>query len=186
MRDLAKSHSYLPKKSFARARILRISVIVFIIVVAVYFVGTLIGGGSIGGAGGEGVHDAPAGLTPVQVSGAPISVAGGVNLSSDTATLKNVAGVGGSATATRVYGNGGYSLNVSATLPNPHAHSYAVFLVGSDGKLVFADFMSGSGTSWNLNFNDTDKYSKLSGILITEKITKESKEPETRIMQGSF
>ncbi len=185
MRDLAQSHSFVPRKSSKfPPRILRIILVVFVISGAIYFAGNAITGRGV--VGGESVHDAPAGLTPVEVSGAPISVAGGVNLSSDTITLKNVAGAdGGTATATRVYGNGGYTLTVSATLPDPHANRYQVWL--SDGTKVYdANFMDGSKTSWSDTFRDTDKYSKVKNIWITREITSEDNKPERHIMEGSF
>lgn len=185
MRDLAQSHSFLPKKSSKfPPRILRIILIVIVISAIVYFVISKVGGGASGDS--ESLHDAPAGLTPVEVSGAPVSVANGVNLSSDTITLKNVAGAdGGTATATRVYGNGGYTLTVNATLPDPHANRYQVWL--SDGTKVYdANFMEGSKTSWSDTFRDTDKYSKVKNIWITREITSEDNKPERHIMEGSF
>lgn len=190
MRDLAnQTFSTSANKTSSKIQISRMQlrIIGAVVVILVVLIGVkyFLSGGSPLGDSSVALRDAPGGLTPVGVSNSN-AAAGGVNLTSQSTTLRVVkSDISGSATATRTFGDGTYSLTVSATLPNPHANSYAVFLVGSDGP-VLTDFMSGSGTSWTLSFNDKDKFSKFNEIWITEKITKESKSPETHIMAGSF
>ncbi len=184
MRDLSGQSGWTKPSGSSKTPIIKAAIVVILVIGLLFIVKQKLTSGSFIGGSSAGLSDAPHGLTPVSVSG--VSNAGGVNLSSQTANLGPVkSGISGSATATRTYGDGSYNLTVNATLPNPHGDSYAVFLVGSGGP-VFLDFMSGSGTSWSLNFNDKDKYSTLNRIWITEKITKEFKTPETHILEGSF
>lgn len=184
MRDLAQQNTLVRSKRSLPMPAIKAAFLVVVFIAVLLLVKQKISSGSFIGGGSVELMDAQHGLTPVSVGS--VNNAAGVNLTSQTATLASVkSGISGSATATRTYGDGTYNLSVSATLPNPHGNSYAVFLVGPDGP-VFLDFMSGSATSWTLNFNDKDKYSTLNGIWVTEKITKEFKTPETHILEGSF
>jgi hypothetical protein len=174
------------KRVSAQPRILSIAVIVIAIVGILYFIAAKINVGGIGGSSsGVTLQDAPKNLTPVKVDGAPVDVGGGVTLSSDSATFKNVSDGSATATATRVYGNGSYSLTVLATLPDPAGSKYQVWLVGG-GQTLNAGFMDGAKTSWSLTLRDKDKYSTLSEIWITREITTEDGKPERHILEGSF
>lgn len=185
MRDLA--HVGTSKKRVAvPPRILPIVVIVIVIVAVLYFIASKINVGGIGGSSsGVTLQDAPKSLTPVRVDGASVDVDSGVTLSSGSATFTNVSDGSATATATRVFGNGSYSLTVSATLSDPVGSKYQVWLVGG-GKTLNAGFMDGAKTSWSLTFRDKDKYSTLSEIWITKEITAEDGKPEKHILEGSF
>lgn len=185
MRDLAQMGS--SKKRVAGApKILPIVVIVVAVVAVVYFMASKISVGGIGGSSsGVTLQDAPKNLTPVKVDGAPVDVDKGVTLSSGSATFTNVSDESATATATRVFGNGSYSLTVSATLPDPTGSKYQVWLVGG-GKALNAGFMDGAKTSWSVTFRDKDKYSTMSEIWITREITAEDGKPEKHILEGRF
>ena len=182
MRDLAQMGSSR-KKVAVPPRILLIAVIVVAIVAVLYVTASKINVG--GSSGGVTLQDAPKGLTPVKVDGAPVDVDSGVTLSSSNASFTNVSEGSATATATRVFGNGSYSLTVSATLPDPVGSKYQVWLVG-EGKTLNAGFMEGAKTSWNLTLRDKDKYSTLPEIWITKEITAEDGKPELHILEGSF
>lgn len=185
MRDLSQQGGWSRPRTSSRAPIFKAVILVVVVLGLLFVVKQKITSGSFIGGGYDGLKDASHGLKPVVVDGSS-ETSGGINLSSQTASFKLVkSDISASATATRTYGDGTYNLSVNATLPDPHGNSYAVFLIGSDGP-VLTGFMSGSGKSWALNFNDKDKFSKLDGIWITEKITKEFKTPETHILEGSF
>jgi hypothetical protein len=185
MRDLAQMGSS-KKRVSVPPRILPIAVIVIVVVAVLYFVAARINIGGIGGSSsGVTLQEAPKSLTPVKVDGAPVDVSGGVTLSSSSATFKNVSEESATATATRVFGNGSYSLTVSATLPDPVGSKYQVWLVGG-GQTLSAGFMDGSKTSWSLTLRDKDKYSTMSEIWITKEITAEDGKPERHILEGSF
>ena len=141
-------------------------------------------GGFIGGGTYE-FKEAPRGLTPVKVDSSDVS-SGGVNLSAGSASFEDVK-YGGSAkaSATRTFGAGSLSISVNATLPDPDGNRYQVWLVNG-GQLKDAGFMKGSGSSWSLVYNDSDKYASYSGIWITREITTEDGKPEQHVLEGSF
>ncbi len=161
----------------------KVAVVVILVLGLLFIIKQKISSGSFIGDGSSGLSDAPHGLTPVSVSGV---ADGGVNLSSDSATFKDVKyGGKASASATRTYGAGSFSLTVNATLPNPQGDKYQVWLV-SGGQVRDAGFMSGSGGSWSLVFNDSNKYSAYNTIWITREITTEDEKPEQHVLEGSF
>lgn len=186
MRDLA-NQSILRRRRIS-ARSSRFFLTVAIVIVAIWAVAWKLNGQSTS-LGGEAAYlkDAPKGLTPVKVSGAAVDADLGINLSSGTAKLGDVK-YGGSASgsATRTYGDGSYSLSVTATLPDPKGgDKYQVWLY--DGSVPFdAGFMSGSKNSWSLVFRDKDKYSSYETVWVTREITTEDGKPETKILAGSF
>lgn len=182
MRDLAQSIGGTRQNS--RKRALRIAVIAVVVAGVVFVANNFFFGKNPIGGSAVVLRDAPFGLKPVGVSAAQTSVQGGVDLTTQSATFKDVKGDGGSATATRSFGGGTYILNVSASLPDPKNTYYQVWLAG-DGEVVPVDFMSGSKTSWSLTLRDTDKFSKYKGIWITLERTKDSK-PEEHILEGTF
>lgn len=161
----------------------------FLLVIAVIAVLLLvkqkISSGSFIGGGSAELKDAQHGLTPVSVGASDVTNSG-VNLSSGSASFRDVKyGGQASATATRTYGAGSYSLSVNAALPNPEGDRYQVWLVDG-GQIKDAGFMSGSGKSWSLVFNDTNKYASYSTIWITREITTEDGKPEQHVLEGSF
>lgn len=182
MRDLAQTIGGSRQNS--KKRILRIVVIAVLVVSVVFVVNNFFFGKNSVGGSAVGLRDAPFGLKPVGVSAQETTVKGGVDLTTQSATFKDVKGDGGSASATRSFGGGTYILNVDASLPDPKNTYYQVWLVGG-GEVVPVDFMSGSKTSWSLTLRDTDKFSKYKGIWITLERTKDSK-PEEHILEGTF
>ncbi len=186
MRDLARQNLRTRRdRRVISPRTIRIGIIVALIVGAVLFINSGAGFGVIGG-GDFTLRNAQHGLEPVEVSGGPVSVDGGVNLISDKATFRNVSNIKASATAERVYGAGSFTMTVSASFAGDKGHRYQVWL--TDGTDVAdAGFMEGSGNSWDLVFRDSDKgYSKMDGIWITDELTTEDQRPEKHILEGSF
>ena len=184
MRDLAG-------QNYSRARItiprslLRIALLLAVVLVVLFVVKLAVSSGGVGGSSIE-LRDAPKGLIPVSVSGVEISSEDAINLTIESATFQNVGDVGGSASASRKYGDGSYSLTVSANLPGPKGNPYQVWIVG-DGEVVLAGKMNGSGNSWSLVFNDKDKnFSKMNEIWITREITEIDNKPEKHILEGTF
>lgn len=186
MRDLAKQN--LGSRSRAKKispRAIRIIAIVGVIVAVVLFLNSGINLLGVGG-GAEGIHDAPHGLTPVSVAGGPVSVEGGINLSTDKAILRNVSDIKASATAERVYGGGSFTMTVNATFAGTQGHKYQVWLTDGD-SVADGGYLEGSGNSWSTTFRDSDKgYSKMDGIWITDELTTEDNRPETKMLVGSF
>lgn len=187
MRDLAHQSSSYKKRSLKTSpKVIKIAVVV-LVVGGIYFLSSKanVGGESIGGDGST-VRNAPAGLVPVKVDGAPVDTSSGSQLASGTINLKNVAGsLGGTATAGRVFGAGTYTLTVNATLPNPKGDRYQAWL--SDGENAYdANFMEGSGTTWSTTFRNTEKYANFKQVWITREITTEDNKPEKHIMEGTF
>lgn len=189
MRDLAKaSNSPIRRKSqyFNMKKVKLLGGVVLLIAAAI-FVSTIVFGGSspIGGNSSIILQEAPTGLKPVSLTGIADAAAGGVALTTQSASFRDVKfGGGASATATRSFGGGIYVLSVSATLPDPKNTYYEVWLVGTNGPVPI-DFMTGSKTSWSLSLRDSDKYSSYSGIWITLERTKDTL-PEEHILEGSF
>lgn len=186
MKDLAaQDYSSKSKVTISRGAI-KLAGFAILILFAIFFVKSKLSSGSSSGGSNASINlsEAPRGLTPVSVDNSNLS-AKGVDLASQNASMKIVRSeISGSAKATRSYGGGTFILLVSATLPDPKANSYEVWL--TDGtKIVPVDFMHGSGTSWSLELNDSDKYSKLNEIWITLERTKDSK-PEEHYVEGSF
>lgn len=165
--------------------LIKAAVLVIVAIAVLLLVKQKISSGSFIGGGPSELKDAQHGLTPVSV-GANGVTNGGVNLSSGSATFKDVKyGGQATATATRTFGAGSYSLSVSATLPNPSGDKYQVWLVNGD-QIKDAGFMSGSGKSWSLVFNDSKNYSSYNTIWITREITTEDEKPEQHVLEGSF
>lgn len=130
------------------------------------------------------LRDAPKGLTPVNVSETVSFDDEGVSLVTESATFVNVSGDNARATATRKYGDGTYSLSVSATLPVVVGDKYQVWIATNPAKL--AGTLAGAGNNFSLIFRDTDKYSKVNQIWITREITDNDEKPEKHILEGSF
>lgn len=180
MRDLSKTTISRERRPFKRILILFGGV--GLVVAIVYFFSSTFG--SIGSGGNITLHDAPTNLKPVDTPGG-VSAEDGVNLKTEKASFKDVKFSGGaSATATRAYGGGVYSLTVEANLPDPQNTYYQVWLIGGGSPLPI-DYMRGSKTSWSLSLRDSDKYSKYRGIWITLERTKDSL-PEEHVLEGSF
>lgn len=180
MRDLNKVN--YSSRRFPRRRVVTVFGGVIVVVLIIYFASSFIGQG--GSSGAVILRDAPTDLTPV-AAGKGMKVEGGVNLKTESASLKDVK-YGGSAkaTVTRAYGGGIFTLDVEATLPDPKSTYYQVWLVGG-GVQVPVEYMRGSKTSWSLSLRDTDKFSKYKGIWITLERTKDEL-PEEHVMEGSF
>lgn len=178
MRDLSKSN-YGSKKRISRKFSILIGG-VFAVVLAVYGLSMMVGGGS---SGGVILRDAPTDLEPVEAG--EMKIEGGVDLKTEKASFKDVKyGGDAQASATRAYGGGVYSLTVEANLPDPKNTNYQVWLVGSGGP-VSVDYMRGTKTSWSLNLRDSDKFSKYKGIWITLERTKDDL-PEEHVLEGTF
>ncbi len=183
MRDLANQNYSSPKISISKTT-LRILLILAVVIIALFFIKSRTSSSSVGGSSIE-LKDAPKGLTPVSLSGVKTS-SGGTNLTIENATFKNVSEQSGSATASRKYGDGSFSLSVDAKLPDPKGDKYQVWIMGGS-QIKLAGTMDGSGGSWSLVFNDKDKnYSKMNEIWITREITSIDEKPEKHILEGSF
>lgn len=180
MRDLSKTTISRNKRPVKRILILFGGV--SLVAVIAYF---LSGSFDMAGSGGSiTLHDAPTNLNPVRTLGG-ISAGEGVDLKTERASFKDVKFSGGaSATATRAYGGGVYSLTVEANLPDPKNTYYQVWLVGG-GNPVPIDYMRGSKNSWSLSLRDSDKYSKYRGIWITLERTKDDL-VEEHVLEGTF
>lgn len=179
MRDLSRIN-YGDKKRLSK-RTIFVFAGVFAVVSVVYGLNMVIGGS--GSSSGVILRDAPTDLKPVNAG--EVKIEGGVDLKTEKASFKDVKYSGSAtATATRAYGGGVYSLTVEASLPDPKNTNYQVWLVGSAGP-VSIDYMRGSKTSWSLNLRDSDKFSKYKGIWITLERTKDDL-PEEHVLEGSF
>lgn len=181
MRDLAQTGSF-GKRRFDKKKLLILTGIILIFGALLSFIGTG-SGSSVGGGGSVVLSDAPPDMKPVVLSGESGIASGGVELKTETARMKDLRG-GASATVTRNYGGGVYKLDVSASLPDPKAVSYGVWLVGDDDP-VLIDYMRGSGTNWSLGLSGPDRYSDLDGVIISLERTKDEK-VEEKVMEGSF
>lgn len=184
MRDLAHQNLRSRKRKITQRNI-RIFISVVIITAFIFLFTTYLNFPGVGSS--VTLKDAPKGLTPVEVTDASVSVEGGVNLTSNKATLRNVGQKKASATAERVFGGGTYTLSVVATFAGTKGHRYQVWLTDGGESLVDAGFMEGSGDSWALTFRDSDRgLSKLRFVWITDEITTEDNRPETHVLEGSF
>ena len=183
MRDLA-NQNIIRRKGAVLGR-LRIFLLALMLVFVFVVIFQLKSQSTSGGSESANLIDAPKGLTPVKLADVA-NVSGGIDLSKNTISLSDVR-YGGSAsgTATRTFGDGSFSLTVSATLPNPKGDRYQVWLInGSEVK--DAGFMEGSGSSWSVVFRDKDKYSKFNNVWVTREITSEGGKPELHVLEGSF
>lgn len=179
MRDLNKT-TYSGRRGNSK-RLVFIFGGLAIVVFVVYQLSLKFGSG--GFSGGVTLRDAPTDLQAVDIG--EVKIEGGVDLKTEKASFKDVKYSGSAtATASRAYGGGVYTLNVEAKLPDPKNTYYQVWLVGSAGP-VSVDFMRGSKTSWSLSLRDTDKFSKYKGIWITLERTKDDL-PEEHVLEGSF
>jgi|SRR3989344_6090487 len=184
MRDLAQQ-SYSRTKFQIPEPVVRITLLLVVVIAILFVIRFVV---NVGGVGGSSVQlkDAPKGLTPVSLSGGVVSTDEGIDLVIESATFQNVSAVSGTASASRKYGDGSFSMTVRATLPDPQGNPYQVWIVG-DGEVILAGKMNGSGSSWNLVFNDKDKnYSKMNELWITREITEIDNIPEKHILEGSF
>ncbi len=186
MKDLAGMEYNKKSKINISPAVLKLVIVLILGLFVVFFIKsrTSQSGNSVSSGGSVILSDAPRDLTPVSVGASNLD-AKGVDLKSQDAVMKIVRReVVGNAKATRSFGGGTYVLSVTANLPDPKADYYEIWL--TDGsQLVPIDYMRGSGSSWSLDLNDTDKYSKLNGIWITLERTKDNK-PEEHIIEGSF
>ena len=128
MRDLA-GQNYSQSKIAIPQSIIRIIILLIVAVAILFLAKAFVNSGGIGGSSIV-LHDAPKGLTPVTAPGVSDIAQGAVNLVVENASFTDVSGEGGSATATRKYGDGSFVLTVNATLPAPpQGHKYQVWLV---------------------------------------------------------
>lgn len=184
MRDLA-NQSIIRKKSLALKKAW-ILVPVFLLIIVILVISIFKSGGTSSGGDSANLRDAPKGLVPVKINGGLVSTAGGINLTTNSATLSDVKGGGFSGTATRTYGDGSYSLSVSATLPNPKGEfKYEVWLVGGS-SIKEVGVMNGSGSSWSIVFNDKDTYSSYREVWVTRQLTTTIGKPENKVLVGNF
>lgn len=184
MRDLARSRSLRRKKP--TRKLLLIIIVVVAVVAGFYFYGQHDENSprDISSAGVV-LRDAPNDLKPVSLAGIEKIAVGGVNLTTESANMKDLQGKDSSAVVTRTFGAGAYRLDVDATLPDPVNVSYAVWLVGT-GKPLLIDYLRGSGTSYSLGITGTtEKYMQYDTVLITLERTKDFT-PEEKVMQGTF
>ena len=184
MRDLGQQ-KFGNSARFSKAKtIFRILILLIIIGAILYFAKSRLNFGQIG-TGSVILREAPRGLKPVVVDQTADLTEGGIQLSTQQSTFKDVRyGGQAKATASRSFGGGLYILSVDATLPDPNNTYYEVWLTGN-GKVVPIDFMTGSKTSWSLRLRSSDKYSSYDGIWITLERTKDEL-PEEHILEGSF
>lgn len=188
MRDLARqnySGSTSNTKIAIPQSVVRILLILTAVLLLLFIVKKLTGSGGVIGSSQISLRDAPKGLIPVAVQGSESLLENAVNLTNETATFTNVGGESATATASRKYGDGSYSLTVNATLPDPKGNTYQVWIVGG-GEPILAGKMNGSGRNWSITFNDKDNYSDLNGIWITREITNFDEKPELHILEGTF
>ena len=184
MRDLGAQKFGNSARSSNAKTIFRILILLIIIGAILYFAKSRLNFGQIG-TGSVILREAPRGLKPVVVDQTADLTEGGIQLSTQQSTFKDVRyGGQAKATASRSFGGGLYILSVDATLPDPNNTYYEVWLTGN-GKVVPIDFMTGSKTSWSLRLRSNDKYSQYDGILITLERTKDEL-PEEHILEGSF
>lgn len=183
MRDLSQVRAGSISRPHNYKNFIRFFVVVVLVIIVFVLVKSRLGISQV--SGGVLLHDAPLDLSPVGLSGTQNVTSGGTNLTTQSATMRDVK-FGGEAiaTATRSFGGGTYILSVDATLPDPVNVDYAVWLVGG-GRDRLIDYMKGTGTRWSLALRDTDKYSGYSGIWITLERTRDNK-PEEHVMEGSF
>lgn len=187
MRDLAQQSLRVKRERLtgSKVRVIRIGIIVAVIVGSVLFANygftiPVIGGGDIV------LRDAQHDLEPVDVVEGPVSVEGGINLASEKAAFKNVSNIRASASAERVYGDGSFTMTVSATLKVVQGHRVQVWLTDGE-KVADAGFMENSGDTWSTVFRDKDRgYSDMNGIWITDELTTEDNKPEAHILKGTF
>ncbi|MBI3341985.1 hypothetical protein HY024_02585 [Candidatus Curtissbacteria bacterium] len=185
MRDLARSGPFLGKRITSRKGRMRLLVIFIAAAIASYLIGNY-QPSTAKQSGPVVLRDAPNDLTGVSLAGISKAIATGVSLTTGKAVMKDLK-YGGSAKAeiTRAYGAGLYKLDVNAVLPDPVNVPYAFWLVGDDGVPVLVDYMKGDKTQWTLNVSGPDKFSKLTGVIISLERTKDNK-VEEKIMEGSF
>jgi len=182
MRDLGQQNFDSGRRSLGK-KALRILVLLIVIIGVIFLVKSRL---NIGGSGGSVIlREAPRGLIPVSIGNQSNLTAGAVDLTTQSATFKDVRyGGEAKATATRSFGGGLYILSVDATLPDPVNTNYQVWLVGG-GSVIPIDYMNGSKTSWSLGLRSSDKYSKYDGIWITLERTKDEL-PEEHVLEGTF
>jgi len=162
------------------------SIVLFVIAVGVIYIVLNRVSLPTGGNSSVKIQDAPIGLTPVDIGDVGTYSEDGLDLSSQRITLSLVTDrQSGSGSASRTFGAGTYSLNVSARLPDPGANKYGVWLTdGVETRLI--DYMSGSGSNWVYNLRDDDNYSDLNEVLVSREITTDDAELEVIILRGSF
>ena len=182
MRDLAQQSFERRQGSFPKP--LKFLVLLAIVLGALVFVKDRFFSSGISSSSSASLHDAPKGLTAVPVPNVSSFGDRGISLTSESANFTNVSADSAKATASRKYGDGTYSLSVSATLPALKGDKYQVWIITDGVKL--AGTMEGSGTSFSLVFRDNDKYSKYDEIWITREITSNDEKPEKHILEGRF
>lgn len=185
MRDLASQGFRDKSNSFNSPQFVKVLGIAIVVGGLLFVIKSLFLDKSLGG-GAQVLRDAPTNLKPVSVNWDGVDVEGGIDLTNQSATLADVKyGGSASATATRTFGDGSYSLSVSATLPDSKGDRYQVWLV-SGASVKDAGFMEGAKSSWSLIFRDKDLYKGYNTVWITREITTEDGEPEQRVMEGTF
>lgn len=186
MRDLAHQNyqSTPSSKIVIPQSTVRIIMLLTVIIVALFIIRRIIDAGGVTGSAFT-LRDAPKGLTPVEAPNVVHVSDDAPSLTIQSASFTNVSGKSASATATRRFGDGSYSMSVNATLPDPKGNKYQVWIVGAGAQILAGD-MSGSVKSWSLVFNDVDNYSNIRGVWITEEVTNNDGIPEVVILEGSF
>lgn len=199
MRDLANqdySNTSIPSKtSNSRSKIIisRSSIKIIIALAAVliilFIAKNITSSGSLIGSSQLVLRDAPKGMTPVVENERGNLVDDAVNLVIENATFTNVSEQAGSATATRKYGDGSFTMTVNASLPSTSddgfGDDYQVWIVG-DNVLKLAGTLKGFPGSMLLVFNDVDNYSNTNQIWITRERTNFEGRPEQHILEGIF
>ena len=186
MRDLSNfKYSSKPRLNKRKLPVKLIGVLALLIVIFL----VLKFGGLSGGAAGSSsaLHEAPRGLTPIDVSGVGGVADKGVNLKTQKAVLSDVK-YGGRAkgTATRSFGGGSYVLSVDVTLVDTSGASWEIWLADDGGLQREVDFMNCAKNTCSYTLRDSDKYSNFNRIWITRELTKEDNAPEQHILEGEW
>lgn len=165
--------------------VVKILIILAIVLLILVLARNLLSGGSLIGGSSVVLRDAPKGLTPVMLTTNSNLADDALNLAIESASFTNVSDQGGSATATRKYGDGSFTMTVNASLPDPKGDTYQVWIVGAN-ILKLAGTLEGPPGNMSLIFNDVDNYSDTRQVWITRERTSSEGEPELHILEGSF
>lgn len=187
MRDLASQNFGSTSTTRQKSKLIKVVLVVLVVVTLIYFAKTFVSSETSGGSASVRLAEAPRGLTPVDVGETGKITEGGVDLKTENATLSLVKtlDIAAKASASRSSGGGNYILSVDATLPDPGANKYGVWLI-DDNTPILIDYMNGSKNAWNLRIrDDSSKYVGLDEVWITLERTKDEK-VEEHVFEGSF
>lgn len=186
MRDLTNlKYSSKPRLNKGKLPVKFIGVLVVFALIFLVLRFTGFGDGVAGSS--QALHEAPRGLTPIDV----VEISGitdkGVNLKTQKAVLSDVK-YGGRAkgNATRSFGGGSYVLSVDVTLPDTSGASWEIWLADSQGSQREVDFMNCTKNVCSYTLRDSDKYSSFNQIWITRELTKEDSSPEQHVLEGQW